>query len=207
MISAVRPFAIVKDKLLSQPIGLGHLGSNTAIHWPRRLRGRNQIWIGERTLIRSHSIIEAIQQWENTKHTPRIHIGSNVYIGRHVYITSINGVTIENGCVLSEHVYITDLNHGYDPQAGPIMSQNLESKGPVAIGRNSFLGFRVSVMPGVSLGEHCVVGANSVVTHSFPAYSMIVGTPARLVKVYSLELKRWVPVCVGASRSEAVLEA
>jgi lipopolysaccharide O-acetyltransferase len=71
------------------------------------------------------------------------------------------------------------------------MQQALISKGPVTIGRRCFLGFRVAVMPGVTLGEHCVVGANSTVTRSFPAYSMIGGSPARLLKTYSLETHQW----------------
>ena len=95
---------------------------------------------------------------------------------------------------LSEYVYITDNAHGLHPERGPIMKQPLESKGPVHIGRNCFLGFRVSIMPGVTLGEHCVVGANSVVTRSFPAYSMVAGMPAKLIKVFDHSKKGW--ICV-----------
>jgi acetyltransferase-like isoleucine patch superfamily enzyme len=47
-------------------------------------------------------------------------------------------------------------------------------------------------MPAVTLGPHCIVGANSVVTRSFPGYVMLGGLPARLIKVYSHELKTWV---------------
>ncbi|WP_396275136.1 acyltransferase [Granulicella aggregans] len=74
------------------------------------------------------------------------------------------------------------------------MRQNLESKGPIVIGDNCFLGYRVAVTPGVTLGEWCVVGANSVVTKSFPPYSMIAGAPARMIKRYSLEERAWVRV-------------
>ncbi len=71
--------------------------------------------------------------------------------------------------MLSEQVYITDLSHGLQPDRGPIMKQPLESKGPVRIGPRCFLGYRTAIMPGVTLGESCVVGANSVVTRSFSA--------------------------------------
>jgi len=49
-------------------------------------------------------------------------------------------------------------------------------------------------MSGVTLGEHCVVGANSVVTRSFPAGSMVAGCPAKLVKAFSPEAGDWVSV-------------
>ncbi|MGO4213600.1 acyltransferase, partial [Terriglobus sp. YAF25] len=89
-------------------------------------------------------------------------------------------------------VYISDASHGVDPTKGPILDQNLSSRGEVRIGRSSFIGYRVCVMPGVVLGEHCVVGANAVVTKSFPAYSMVAGVPARLIRRYSFAEKRWV---------------
>lgn len=71
------------------------------------------------------------------------------------------------------------------------MEQPLESKGPVRIGARCFLGYRAAVMPGVTLGEHCVVGANSVVTRSFGSFSMVAGSPARLIKVYSAATGKW----------------
>jgi len=134
----------------------------------------------------------AVSQYAGKSYRPYIEIGNRVYVGRYAYLTAMEGISIADGCVLSEQVYITDLNHGFDPACGPILSQELESKGPVKIGPNCFLGYRSAVMPGVTLGEWCVVGANSVVTRSFPAYSMIAGVPAQLIKVYSHQEGEWV---------------
>jgi acetyltransferase-like isoleucine patch superfamily enzyme len=106
----------------------------------------------------------------------------------------IDTICIDDGCVLSEYVYMTDLFHGFDPTKGLIMSQDLISKGSVKIGESSFIGYRACIMPGVTLGKHCVVGANSVVTKSFPDYSMIAGSPARLIKTFSFEKQDWVSV-------------
>lgn len=100
-------------------------------------------------------------------------------------------VEIGSGCVLSEHVYVSDIAHGLDPRGGFIMEQPLESKGPVRIGKNVFIGYGCSILPGVTLGDHCVVGTRSVVTHSFPAYSMIAGSPARVVKQYNPITGQW----------------
>jgi lipopolysaccharide O-acetyltransferase len=156
------------------------------------LKNRRAIRIGRRTLIRSNSYIDALSEYSGRHYQPVIEIGDDVYIGRHVYLTACNRIDISDGCVLSEHVYISDNSHGFDPLNGLIMKQPLEAKGGVHIGPNCFLGYRVTVMPGVNLGQWCVVGANSVVTRSFPAYSMIAGTPARLLKTYSHDLQQWV---------------
>lgn len=183
---------IKREVLLQRPSALGSLGARSFIQRPRTLRGSRDIYVGQETQILSGASISALSQYGDKVYEPKIHIGDRVYIGRHAYMTAVQGITIEDDCVLSEHVYITDLNHGFNPMHGAIMKQSLESKGPVRIGRNCFLGYRAAVMPGVTLGEWCVVGAHSVVTHSFPSYSMIGGAPAHLIKVHSRQLDKWV---------------
>ena len=178
--------------LLYRPRGVG-FGERSCIRRPYSISGRNHVKIGKRSFIRSGLHIQAIMEYAGIAYKPLIEIGDDVYIGSNAYFTAINGISIGDGSVLSEHVYITDEFHGMDPHAGPIMKQPLTSKGPVIIGRGCFLGFRASIMPGVTLGDHCIVGANSTVTHSFPAYSMIGGSPARLLKRYSPETGAWLP--------------
>lgn len=189
---ARRPLAAIRNQLLRRPFGLKALGKGSVLLNPRHLEGRHCVSIGSRTLTLGHSYLAAITQYGQLRYSPAISIGDDVYIGRYCYLTAINEISIGDGCVLSEHVYITDLFHGFDPRMGLIMEQPLQTKGPVKIGPNCFLGYRSTVMPGVELGEWCIVGANSAVTRSFPAYSMIAGAPAKLIKVYSQELQQWV---------------
>jgi acetyltransferase-like isoleucine patch superfamily enzyme len=127
------------------------------------------------------------------RYSPSLKIGARTQIGRYSCITCINRIEIGADCLFSEYVYISDHSHGFTPGDGPPARQALHSRGPVVIGDNCFIGYRGVVLPGVTLGENCVVGANSVVTRSFPAYSMVGGVPARLIKRFSREDNQWVP--------------
>jgi acetyltransferase-like isoleucine patch superfamily enzyme len=81
------------------------------------------------------------------------------------------------------NVYITDQNHGYEDVSLPISKQSQPERA-VKIGSGSWLGYGSVVLPGVTIGEHCVIGANSVVTRDVPSYSVAVGVPARVIKRY-----------------------
>ena len=175
------------------PISIKECGQDSLIIRPRKIDNSHHIEIGSKTIVSGFGWLSAITQYAGESFDPILKIGSNVYVGRYVCITTVSKVYIADGCVLSEHVYIADSSHGLDPRSGPIMEQKLVHKGDVFIGENTFIGYRACIMPGVSLGRHCIVGANSVVTHSFSDYSMVAGAPARLIKTYSKDHRRWIP--------------
>ena len=64
----------------------------------------------------------------------------------------------------------------------------------VFIGNNVWIGENVNILPGVFIGDNCIIGAGSVVTGYFLANSIIVGNPARVIKKYDFDIKRWVKV-------------
>jgi acetyltransferase-like isoleucine patch superfamily enzyme len=72
------------------------------------------------------------------------------------------------------------------PNASPSMQRVFPmEKGPVKIGNDCWIGASAIIMPNVSLGEYCVVAANSYVNKSFPAYSIIGGSPASQIRSFS----------------------
>lgn len=92
--------------------------------------------------------------------------------------------------MIAERVYISDNLHGYENIDIPIIKQAIIQKRPIRIGEGSWLGENVCVI-GASVGKHCVIGANSVVTHDIPDYCVAVGAPARVIKRYSFEKGEW----------------
>ncbi len=161
-----------------RPLGLKSLGTGSKMLRPRTIHGGRHITIGNNCFIRSQGWLAAIERYGEQRFTPRIVIGDNVYIGNRVCITAVDSVSIGAGSSLSEQVYIGDSQHSYRPDGRPIRDQPLQSRGPVSIGRCCFIGYGACILPGVVLGDHCVVGANAVVTKSFPARSVIAGIPA-----------------------------
>lgn len=114
-----------------------------------------------------------------------IDIGNDVVVGEYCHITSLNKITIKDGVLLGKKCLITDNNHG-DVDLGsliiPPSKRTIVSKGEVVIGKNVWLGDNVVVLPGVEIGESCIIGASSVVTKSMPPFSICVGNPAKVIK-------------------------
>ncbi len=118
-------------------------------------------------------------------------IGDHVRITSRARITCAGNIIIENDVLIAPDVFITDHNHGMNPEIpGGYSQQELIIK-PVVIEDGVWLGQRVCVLPGVTIGAHSIIGANSVVTHDIPPYSIAVGSPAKVVKRWNFENKEW----------------
>lgn len=113
----------------------------------------------------------------------RIRLGDNVNLSSNCQVFSSNDLEIGDGTMVGAYSYI--LSGGeYDVHSPvPFAEQSgMETKGPLRIGNNCWLGARVTVLDGVSVGEHSVLAAGAVVTTSFPEGSVIGGVPARALK-------------------------
>ncbi|ORU01301.1 Acetyltransferase (isoleucine patch superfamily) [Anaerovibrio sp. JC8] len=102
-------------------------------------------------------------------------IGKNVYINSNLLAMARGGITIEDDVQIAGNVSILSNNHD------PYERQVLTCK-PVLIKKAAWIGAGATILPGVTVGKHAIVGAGSVVTKDVPDYSLVVGNPAKVVK-------------------------
>lgn len=126
-------------------------------------------------------------------------VGSNCRMGDNVHIVASESVTIGDNCLLASKIFISDTSHGVyqgDGQSSPKSDPNrrpLHSR-PVAIGSNVWIGENVCVLLGVSIGDGAIINANAVVTKDVPAGSIVAGVPARVIKQWDDDSKKWLAV-------------
>ena len=120
----------------------------------------------------------------------RLQIGSGCVLGYNNHLTSVRSVVLEDHVLTANNVYITDNMHSYEDVSVPIMHQAVVFKRAVVIGRGSWIGENVSIL-GASIGRNCVIGANTVVTHDIPDYSVVVGAPARVIRRFDATSGTW----------------
>lgn len=114
-------------------------------------------------------------------------------IGNFNHIYSTRSIILHKNVLTADKVYISDNLHGYQDIGKPVVHQSIVQNGVVEIGEGSWLGENVCVI-GAKIGKHCVIGANSVVTHDIPDYSVAVGSPAKVIKQYDFDNKKWIKV-------------
>lgn len=177
----------IKNRLYTSWIKnfLGQLGQGSRIYSPCSLQGKavKNIKIGNCTCVQSHSILSC---WPNKeKEESSIIIGNYCTIGEYNQITAINSIIIGDGLLTGHFVYIGDNSHGdlsWEEASIAPAKRQLKSKGRIVIGKNVWLGDRVSILGGVTIGDNVIVGANSVVTHDIPSNCVAAGVPAKVIK-------------------------
>lgn len=146
---------------------------------------RSSIIIGNGVLIMSYSTVETHSLYRSQQFNPVIIINNNASIGERAHITAINKIVIGEGTLLGKDVTITDNSHGsitFEEMKKAPSERLLVSKGPVIIGKNCWLGDKVTVCPNVTIGDYCIIGANSVVTKDMPSYCVCAGNPCKIIK-------------------------
>lgn len=115
--------------------------------------------------------------------------GYNITLGRNVMLNY--GCTILDVCPVSigDHTLIgpnTQIYTACHPTDSKERAQDIEFGKPVTIGKNVWIGGGCIILPGVTIGDHAVIGAGSVVTKDIPEYSIAAGNPCRMIRKQTL---------------------
>ena len=125
---------------------------------------------------------------------PTLRIGHRVTATASLQVFAQQSVVVEDDVMFASNVFLNDGSHGYRTATLPYKYQPIVNIAPIVVGRGSWIGQNVVIMPGVTIGEHAIVGANSVVTESVPPRCIAAGSPARVLKRWDDRHERWAPV-------------
>jgi len=120
--------------------------------------------------------------WITAPDHARVRIGSGSFLNLGVMIAALELVEIGDHCMFANGCFVTDGDHRFDDPRQPVTRQGFTSKGPTRIGDNVWCGANVVITSGVTVGQRCVIGANSVVTRDLPAFSIAAGAPAKVLR-------------------------
>lgn len=148
-------------------------------------------YVGDSIHIGRNSRFLFVKEYQGVKHNPIIKIGGGTSLGNRFSALAAAPIEIGERCLIASDVLITSENHGCNPELSDNYANIPLITGAVSIGDGCWIGEKVSILPGVALGKRCIVACNSVVTKSFPDYSMIAGIPAKIIKKYDFDTHEW----------------
>lgn len=109
-------------------------------------------------------------------HPEKVIIGKNVHVMNNVLFMAAGGITIDDEARVAANVQLISNNHD-------VHDRDILLCKPVHLKRNCWIGAGASILPGVTIGENAIVGAASVVTKDVPDNAIVVGNPARVIKM------------------------
>lgn len=163
------------------------------IRFPFDIRGKKYIKYGKNFTTGTGCRIEAYKFFSDS---PEMTIGNNVQINDYVHLACGKSLIIEDDVLIASKVYISDINHGnYSGENHSFSEEKAKNRKifskPVKICENVWIGENAIILPGIEIGKNSVIGAGSVVTKSVPENCIVAGNPARIIKKYNFDNKKW----------------
>jgi lipopolysaccharide O-acetyltransferase len=164
-------------------------GAGSVLMRPSTVEGAESISIGSRCVIGRYARLAAFRSGGGAL---RLEIGDGTLISPFVHIGAAESVRIGPECTIGAFTWVTDHDHDIE---NPLADRRRHWRivaSPTVIGAGAYLGERVAVLRGVTIGEGAIVGTNSVVNKDIPPFTIAVGVPARVVKRLDRDSGRWV---------------
>jgi len=185
----------------------GNKQKNLVFPFPRKIQNPKNIFIGDNVIFGEGSIIRAVPQYpsdewirvspysvKKQEFSSKIKIGNRVTATGSVQIIAYKEIVIEDDVIIAHNVFISDALHGYEDPSIPYKYQPLSRVAPIIIKKGTWIGQNVVILPGVTIGENSIIGANCVVTKDIPDACIAVGSPAKVIKKWDENSKKWMNV-------------
>lgn len=131
--------------------------------------------IGARTLVARDTLLVVKQN--------HLRIGADCSIGSQCNFSAVSGITLGDHCIVAGQCYFGGGRYKTSLSDGPMVTQGLESKGPIKVGNDVWIGAGVRVLDGATIGDGAIVGAGAVVTGDVAPNTIVAGIPARQIGV------------------------
>jgi serine acetyltransferase len=158
----------------------GRVGRGSAIHRPLHLYNSEAVRLGDSVFIRQGLRLEVLNRPDGRKAS--VEIGNNTNIEQNCHIICQNRISIGSRVSITGNCAIIDTTHPYQNVGSKFGGEVEFNDDEVHIGDNVFIGYGTVILPGTRIGSNSYVGAMSVVKGNFPERSLLVGSPARVVK-------------------------
>ena len=117
-----------------------------------------------------------------------INLPENMYIGENTYLNGGNftigrhsKIVIGDNCLVSYNVHLRTTSHNYEKK-DVLINQQGEFEKDIIIGNDCWIGYGAQLLPGITVHDGAVIGAGAVVTKDVPAYAVVGGVPAKIIK-------------------------
>ena len=181
------------------------VGRDLSVHYTCELKRSiaNRICLG-------NSVCIAKDAWLNVSapsrgQEPVILLDDGCVIARRSMISAKNKIHLKHNVILSASVLIMDHAHAYEDVSLPIEQQGVTEGGTICIEEGCWIGQGAAIVCNsgeLVVGKNSVIAANALVTRSVPAYSVVSGNPARVVKQYDVVKQKWVLGSVRQNSAE-----
>jgi acetyltransferase-like isoleucine patch superfamily enzyme len=181
------PISNVKNRFLFGSYGKDvYIESGVVINRPRFVHLGDHVRIKRNTSINLHP--------KDKKSKEGIFfVGNDVIISEGCIISACNRIVIEDHVGISPYVMIIDNSRKPGDISRPSKEQPIQA-GTVHIGADTWIAYNACILPNVTIGKHCIIGALSVVNRDIPPYSVAVGSPIKVVKRFDFDTRKWVKV-------------
>jgi acetyltransferase-like isoleucine patch superfamily enzyme len=166
-----------------------HVGLRSFIDPTAQVLGWQQVRIGHHTIVGENTWINVNQRHSTA---PIVIIGDNCFIARRNFLSAGARITIGDYCLTGPDCHFLGADHEFSSPFEPYAATGVTPDGVIEIGPNCWFGSSVIVMKDVRIGFGSVLGAGALITRDVPPFSVVVGSPGRVVKRFDMQKKEWV---------------